>query len=46
VRVFRGDHINPGMMRIFDRLEDTPRPGDEPPRGNAQADPAGHGADG
>ncbi|MGJ6964645.1 helix-turn-helix transcriptional regulator [Streptosporangium sp. G11] len=23
-RVFRGDHINPGMMRIFDRLEDTP----------------------
>jgi transcriptional regulator with XRE-family HTH domain len=23
-RVRRGDHINPGMMRIFDRLEDTP----------------------
>ncbi|MGI8331708.1 helix-turn-helix transcriptional regulator [Actinomadura scrupuli] len=23
-RVFRGDHINPGMMRILDRLEDTP----------------------
>lgn len=23
-RVFRDDHINPGMMRIFDRLEDTP----------------------
>ncbi|WP_436761825.1 helix-turn-helix transcriptional regulator [Streptosporangium sp. V21-05] len=23
-RVFRGDHINPGMMRVFDRLEDTP----------------------
>ncbi|POX62866.1 transcriptional regulator [Streptomyces sp. Ru62] len=23
-RVRRGDHINPGMMRILDRLEDTP----------------------
>ncbi|MEU8385782.1 helix-turn-helix transcriptional regulator, partial [Streptosporangium sp. NPDC048865] len=23
-RVLRDDHINPGMMRIFDRLEDTP----------------------
>lgn len=23
-RVFRDDHVNPGMMRIFDRLEDTP----------------------
>ncbi|MFD8005899.1 helix-turn-helix transcriptional regulator [Streptomyces mirabilis] len=23
-RVLRGDHINPGMMRILDRLEDTP----------------------
>ena len=23
-RVLRGDHVNPGMMRIFDRLEDTP----------------------
>jgi transcriptional regulator with XRE-family HTH domain len=23
-RVRRDDHINPGMMRIFDRLEDTP----------------------
>ncbi|MFC6021127.1 helix-turn-helix transcriptional regulator [Plantactinospora solaniradicis] len=23
-RVLRTDHINPGMMRIFDRLEDTP----------------------
>ena len=23
-RVFRGDHIDPGMMRILDRLEDTP----------------------
>jgi transcriptional regulator with XRE-family HTH domain len=23
-RVFRSDHINPGMMRIFDRLADTP----------------------
>ncbi|GHE98626.1 DNA-binding protein [Streptomyces spiralis] len=23
-RVWRGDHINPGMMRILDRLEDTP----------------------
>jgi transcriptional regulator with XRE-family HTH domain len=23
-RIFRDDHINPGMMRIFDRLEDTP----------------------
>lgn len=23
-RVFRDDHINPGMMRIFDRLQDTP----------------------
>jgi transcriptional regulator with XRE-family HTH domain len=23
-RAFRDDHINPGMMRIFDRLEDTP----------------------
>jgi transcriptional regulator with XRE-family HTH domain len=24
VRRLRGDHINPGMMRILDRLEDTP----------------------
>ncbi|MET9110258.1 helix-turn-helix transcriptional regulator [Streptomyces zhihengii] len=24
VRARRGDHINPGMMRILDRLEDTP----------------------
>jgi transcriptional regulator with XRE-family HTH domain len=23
-RTLRGDHINPGMMRILDRLEDTP----------------------
>ncbi|WP_031517440.1 helix-turn-helix transcriptional regulator [Streptomyces sp. NRRL F-5123] len=23
-RVWRGDHIDPGMMRILDRLEDTP----------------------
>ncbi|MQY34031.1 NAD/NADP-dependent betaine aldehyde dehydrogenase [Streptomyces sp. RB17] len=23
-RVWRGDHINPGMMRVLDRLEDTP----------------------
>ncbi|MEW9528338.1 helix-turn-helix transcriptional regulator [Microbispora sp. NPDC049125] len=23
-RAFRGDHINPGMMRIIDRLDDTP----------------------
>jgi transcriptional regulator with XRE-family HTH domain len=23
-RVFRDDHIEPGMMRIFDRLQDTP----------------------
>jgi transcriptional regulator with XRE-family HTH domain len=23
-RIFRDGHINPGMMRIFDRLEDTP----------------------
>src|SRR6187551_3784298 len=23
-RVRRGDHLNPGMMRILDRLEDTP----------------------
>jgi transcriptional regulator with XRE-family HTH domain len=23
-RMLRGDHINPGMMRILDRLEDTP----------------------
>jgi transcriptional regulator with XRE-family HTH domain len=23
-RILRDDHINPGMMRIFDRLEDTP----------------------
>src|ERR1700737_3286253 len=23
-RIYRGDHINPGMMRIFDRLGDTP----------------------
>lgn len=23
-RVRRGDHVNPGMMRILDRLEDTP----------------------
>src|SRR3954468_19424541 len=24
LRVFRDDHIEPGMMRIFDRLQDTP----------------------
>lgn len=24
VRVSRTDHVNPGMLRIFDRLEDTP----------------------
>jgi transcriptional regulator with XRE-family HTH domain len=23
-RIFRDGHINPGMMRVFDRLEDTP----------------------
>jgi transcriptional regulator with XRE-family HTH domain len=23
-RIFREDHVNPGMMRIFDRLQDTP----------------------
>jgi transcriptional regulator with XRE-family HTH domain len=23
-RVFRSDHLNPGMLRIFDRLQDTP----------------------
>ncbi|MDH2426081.1 helix-turn-helix transcriptional regulator [Sphaerisporangium sp. TRM90804] len=23
-RVLRGDHINPGMLRVLDRLEDTP----------------------
>jgi transcriptional regulator with XRE-family HTH domain len=24
VRTLRGDHVNPGMMRILDRLDDTP----------------------